>query len=213
MIPPGVRPGISRAFSRGGWRSWRTTRRRWSASTSLVCRSRHAHSANGGACDAVQSVNRDGEGRLAGCPHGMQQPSGRAGKVGGTPRGRCRGGGYPCRRPTPRGRPSWQQSLAVCLDGQGVLRNARSRDGRRARERGAERASPLGPSTCCQAQPAGNTVVMALAERWPSLPKHAAYSGAGQRESVMPARSWRGQGSVVRQPPCHRGSTASRAGT
>ena len=47
LVEQGTSPikAIAARSSRWGWRSWRTTRRPWSASTSIACRSGRAHSA------------------------------------------------------------------------------------------------------------------------------------------------------------------------
>src|SRR5215472_471206 len=56
----------------------------------------------------------DGEGRMTACPPWTHQHMVQAGTVGEKQRWRCRGCGYQCTRATPRGRPMWQKSLAVC---------------------------------------------------------------------------------------------------
>jgi transposase-like protein len=58
------------------------------------------------------------------CPKCTHPHVVKAGKVRGQQRWLCRGCGYQFTRSTPRGRPPWQQSLAVFLYCHGVSMNA-----------------------------------------------------------------------------------------
>ena len=62
------------------------------------------------------------------CPKCTHPHVVKAGKVRGQQRWLCRGCGYQFTRSTPRGRPPWQQSLAVFLYCHGVSMNALGKD-------------------------------------------------------------------------------------
>jgi transposase len=138
---------------------------------------------------------------MATCPQCVHQHIVTSGKVGGTQRWPCRGCGYQFMRTTPRGRPLWQQSLAVFLSCHGVSMHALGRMfGVRASSvlkwiRRYATAHDVKPS------PRGKAVVMELDDMWHFLQKNGAHAGSGMRWIVRQASSWTGSvGVVIRQP-------------
>ena len=138
---------------------------------------------------------------MATCPKCAHQPIVKSGKVAGTQRWLCRGCGYQFTRTTPRGRPLWQQSLAVFLYCHGVSMNALGR------MFGVRASSVLkwirryATEHDVKPRPSGTAVVMELDEMWHFLQKNAGSSGSGKLWIVLQAGSWTGSvGVVITQP-------------
>jgi transposase len=125
----------------------------------------------------------------------------KAGKVRGTQRWWCRGCGDQFTRTAPRGRPLWQQSLAVFLYGHGISMNALGK------MFGLHASSILKWIRRCATEcyvkpdPTGKAIIMEIDEMWHFLKKNAASSGSGRLLIVIQANSLTGNVGVVMRPP------------
>jgi transposase-like protein len=107
------------------------------------------------------------------CPKCTHPHVVKAGKVRGQQRWLCRGCGYQFTRSTPRGRPPWQQSLAVFLYCHGVSMNALAKMFgvwtstilTRIRHYAADHAEKPAPN--------GKAIVLEIDEMWHFLKKTA----------------------------------------
>jgi transposase-like protein len=149
----------------------------------------------------VRRHQREREGRTAACPRCTHPHVVKAGKAKGQQRWRWRGCGDQCTRTTPRGRPPWQQSLAVFLYGHGVSMNALAKMfGVWAstiltwvRRDAADHAEKPAPS--------GKAIVLELDEMGHFLKNSGAHAGSGRLWIVIQAASLTGSaGVVLRQP-------------
>ena len=138
---------------------------------------------------------------MGACPKCTHRHVVKAGKVRGQQRWLCRGCGYQFTRATPRGRPPWQQSLAVFLYCHGVSMNALAKMFgvwtstiltwiRRYATDHAEKPAPN-----------GKAIVLEIDEMWHFLKKNGGNSGSGRLWMVIQAASVTGSvGVVMRQP-------------
>jgi len=141
------------------------------------------------------------EGRLDACPQCTPPHVVKAGKARGTQRWLCRGCGDPLTRSARRGRPLWQQSLAVFLDCHGVSIHAlgkmfggwTSTILTWSRRDAADHADKPAPS--------GKTIVLEREELWHFLQKNGVNSGSGRLWIVIQAASWTGSAGVVMRHP------------
>ena len=138
---------------------------------------------------------------MAACPKCAHQHIVKSGKVGGTQRWLCRGCGYQFTRTTPRGRPTWQKSLAVFLYCHGMSMNALGN------MFGVRASSVLkwirryATGHCIKSAPRGNAGIMELDEMWHSPQKNAGSCGSGRLVLAIQASPWTGNVGIVMQQP------------
>ena len=124
-----------------------------------------------------------------------------SGNVRGTQRWLCRGCRDQFTRTTPRGRPLWQQSLAVFLYCHGISMNALGK------MFGVRPSSVLkwirhyATTHAAKPEPTGKAIVLELDEMWHYLQKNAGNSGSGKLWIALQANCWTGNvGVVIRRP-------------
>ena len=140
-------------------------------------------------------------GNMDACPKCTHPHVVKAGKARGKQRWLCRGCGYQFTCTTPRGRPLWQQSLAVFLYCHGVSMSALGK------MFGVHASSILKWIRRCATEyyvkpdPTGKAIIMEIDEMWHFLKKNGASCGSGRLLIVIQAASLTGSvGVVLRQP-------------